>query len=175
MEKNNILLMLVLILAISCNDNTDQIEAPTAKLTEESTEESTCEDCELIDYTDNNDTPYFLDDNVPAPYESLDPKFTNPNYTGTICGIKRNSGIELNKIMIYEYITNKSDNPIVDWKVTSGDAEIISGENSNILKIRLNEDFKSVEIQAFGITSHQGSNDQLYNLSCSDSVIITKK
>jgi len=157
---NSIIILLNIILFISCSDS----ESPVIDL-----EEINIESIELPStiLTDSN-----LIDNVPHTSTPLDSKYTDPNYTGTICGFKRNSELELNTLIEYEYLTNLS-NITIFWSVLSGDVEIISGQNSNILTIKLGENFKSAEIEAMG-TSNVTSDGIQFDLLCSDRIVISK-
>lgn len=90
----------------------------------------------------------------------------DPNYTGTACCIQRNSELSLSDNIEYQYFTNLS-NPTVEWQVNSGDIEIISGKNSNIVTIALGDSFTSGSILAIG-TGTTG-------LQCSEITVITAK
>ncbi len=78
-----------------------------------------------------------------------DTRLTDSNFDGTICCTQRNSDLSFSSTIEYEYFTNLS-NPKVSWQVNTGDIEILSGENSNVVSIRLGEGFTEGELYVLG-------------------------
>lgn len=100
-----------------------------------------------------NDSPTInLKDNVPGLCLDNDPRLTDPNFTGTICCFQRNTTLNINTPIVYEYLTNLSD-PIVKWEIISGDIEFLSGIDSNKVTIQLGDNFKNGKIKVRGVSS----------------------
>ena len=100
----------------------------------------------------------------------LDSKLADPNYTGTICTVKRNTDLVLGEIIEYEYVTNRT-NPTVTWEVVSGDIEIISGVNSLKVEIKLGPEFTRGVIGVDGYGYHENN----ILLRCDAQVVITRE
>ena len=92
----------------------------------------------------------------------------DPTFTGTACCIQRNSELNLNGYIEYEYFTNLAD-PNIEWQVSSGDIEIVSGKNSKVVTIEFGDSFTGGVIFALGT----GTTGEDVNLRCSESVTIT--
>jgi hypothetical protein len=88
----------------------------------------------------------------------------DPTFTGTACCIQRNSDLDINNIVEYEYTTNL-ENAIYQWEVEYGEIEVVSGMNSNIIKIVLKENFTSARL----IGKSSGDTG-----ACSDHIIINR-
>lgn len=73
----------------------------------------------------------------------------DPNFTGTACCTQRNSEQTSSNTLVYEYFTNLP-NPNIEWTVNSGDMEIISGANANVVTIRLGDSFTEGEVFVLG-------------------------
>lgn len=106
-----------------------------------------------------------LEDNVSGSCEINDPRLTDPNFEGTICCFQRNSVLSINTPVVYEYLTNLTIASVF-WQVESGDIEIISGQNSNIVTIVLGENFNDGVIRVLGTS--------VIGLRCSELVEIKK-
>lgn len=119
----------------------------------------------IMSCTESNSITIILEDNT---VNSTDyPNLTNPNYTGTICCIQRNSELNIDSLVEYEYFTNLS-NPSVTWSVDTGDIEIVSGQNTNKATIKFGKNFQGGRIRITG-TSGSTPND----LICGESILIT--
>jgi hypothetical protein len=119
----------------------------------------------FISCSENNPISINLEDNVSESCEINDPRLTDPNFQGTICCFQRNSVLGLNTPVEYEYLTNLESVSVL-WQVESGNIEIISGQNSNIVTIILGENFNDGVIRVIGTSSN--------GLRCSELVEITK-
>lgn len=115
------------------------------------------------DFTDDSEPLFILSDNSDILAEECTELYDS-NYTGVICCIERNSPLELNEIVEYQYHTNIQD-PVVSWTV-SEDIEIVSGQNSHILRIILREGFTEGYIS--------GGTPKLEAITCRTSVDIVR-
>ncbi len=100
--------------------------------------------------------PVMLQDNS-CPCDDLD-----PNDSATWCCVKRNTILDINSIVEYEYTTNLN-NSIFGWEVY-GDVEVVSGIDSNVIRIIFKENFESATLKGF-------SSDGV-NIGCTNTVII---
>ncbi len=90
----------------------------------------------------------------------------DPQFDGTACCIQRIGELSLTEPIQYRYFTNL-ESPSVEWEVYSGEIEIISGQDTSIVFIRLKDGFDGGEIRGLGTSSPLG-------LQCSTKVIIEK-
>jgi hypothetical protein len=84
-----------------------------------------------------------LEDNA---FNCQDTAVNDPTYSGTICCIQRNSDLDINSVVEYEYTTNL-DNIIYQWEILDGEIEIISGANSNIVRIIFKDNFTNASLK----------------------------
>ncbi|MDY0779931.1 hypothetical protein [Tenacibaculum sp. IB213877] len=116
----------------------------------------------LLSCSENNDSQKFnLTDDTTGICD--DPRLNDPE-DGTICCIQRNSQLSIDSTVEYEYKTN-IPNPSIKWTVVSGDINIVSDTNSNILVIEFGNNFNKGEINCVGESSE----------ICTESVLIVKE
>mgnify|MGYP005992066013 CR=1 FL=1 len=117
----------------------------------------------LFSCSENNETKIELTDTSDLPGTC------DLTYEGTICCIQRNTSLELNKTVEYQYLSNFVYTKI-EWEVLNGDIEIISDIDSNILKIKLRDNFNGGEILC-GTYNSSGKNcSTMVTISVTDSV-----
>lgn len=115
----------------------------------------------LYSCADNEEDPIFLEDNS---FICENSEVYDPNFTGTACCIQRNSDLDFNGIVEYEYTTNL-DNAVYQWEVIYGEIQVVSGMNSNVIRITFEENFTSARL----IGRSDGDTG-----ACSDDIIITR-
>jgi hypothetical protein len=154
--KNFCLICLIAVFIFACTANNEEdlmlIEAQEIQVT--NTE----------DYVEENIVP-----TVPLADDTCDcseSEVFNPTFTGTACCIERITVLSLEEPIRYWYATNL-DNPSVHWEVLSGEIEIIAGQESSIVTIKLGDGFDGGMIRGLGTSSPTG-------LQCSNLVLIEK-
>lgn len=88
----------------------------------------------------------------------------DPNFTGTACCIQRNSDLDFYSVVEYEYTTNL-ENAVYQWEVIYGEIQVVTGMNSNIIRITFDENFSTARL----VCRSDGDMG-----ACSEDVIITK-
>ena len=120
-----------------------------------------------LTFSCSDDSELHLEDNATETCSNT--KVFDSNFTGTACCSQRNSELKISEPIQYEYFTNLAD-PDIEWNVNSGDIEIISGVNSNIVTIKLKDTFTEGEIYVLG-TGTSGDDN---GLVCGHPINITK-